>query len=230
MKYCFKVGLYKQGLLHKEIAKILDYGTSTVTNHLIKMGYTTYTINKDDVVRLYNEGYTDLEISQMLNCTRPNVTHCLNRLGIKDRKSKKDNLELRNKISNSLTGRFVGADNPNFKGYKNEKQIARGIFKTISKRKIRECNYTCQHCGKHGGNLVTHHIKPFAIILDEFIKTTYSGNLDNFYHEITQYKDFMDESNMIVLCEECHKAVHYSDNHELSPYRWESATTIEITT
>ena len=56
------------------------------------------------------------------------------------------------------------------------------------------------------------------------------GNLDNFYHEITQYKDFMDESNMIVLCEECHKAVHYSDNHELSPYRWESATTIEITT
>ena len=166
----------------------------------------------------------------MLNCTRPNVTHCLNKLGIKDRKSKKDNLELRNKISNSLIGRFVGADNPNFKGYKNEKQIARGIFKTISKRKIRECNYTCQHCGKHGGNLVTHHIKPFAIILDEFIKTTYSGNLDNFYHEITQYKDFMDESNMTVLCEECHKAVHYSDNHELSPYRWESATTIEITT
>ena len=61
------VELYKQGLLHKEIAKILDYGISTVTNHLIKMGYTTYTINKDDVIRLYNEGYTDLEISQMLN-------------------------------------------------------------------------------------------------------------------------------------------------------------------
>ena len=66
------------------------------------MGYTTYTINKDDVIRLYNEGYTDLEISQMLNCTRPNVTHCLNRLGIKDRKSKKDNLELRNKQSHQV--------------------------------------------------------------------------------------------------------------------------------
>ena len=37
----------------------------------------------------------------------------------------------------------------------------------------------------------------------------------------------MDETNMVVLCHDCHWKVHYSDNHELSPYRWESATTIE---
>lgn len=121
----------------------------------------------------------------------------------------------------------MGENNPNYKGYTEEKQIARGISKTISKRKLRECNYTCQHCGKRGGNLDTHHIKPFKIILDEFLKNEYSGDINNLYNEITKYKDFIDEENMVVLCHDCHKKVHYSDNHELSPYRWESATTIK---
>ena len=51
--------------------------------------------------------------------------------------------------------------------------------------------------------------------------------INNIYNEITRYKDFMNEENMVVLCHDCHTKVHYSDNHELSPYRWESATTIE---
>mgnify|MGYP006928568173 CR=1 FL=1 len=31
----------------------------------------------------------------------------------------------------------------------------------------------------------------------------------------------------MVVCEKCHKAIHYTDNPDLSPYRWERATTIE---
>ena len=162
-----------------------------------------------------------------MGCKRSNITHHLNKAGITNRKSKIDNIELRNRISKSLVGRYVGENNPNYKGYTEEKQIARGIFKTISKRKLRECNYTCQHCGKRGGDLDTHHIKPFKIILYEFLRNEYSGDINNLYHEITNYKDFIDEENMVVLCHDCHKKVHYSDNHELSPYRWESATTIE---
>lgn len=162
-----------------------------------------------------------------MGCKRSNITHHLNKAGITNRKSKIDNIELRNRISKSLVGRYVGENNPNYKGYTEEKQIARGIFKTISKRKLRECNYTCQHCGKRGGDLDTHHIKPFKIILYEFSRNEYSGDINNLYHEITNYKDFIDEENMVVLCHDCHKKVHYSDNHELSPYRWESATTIE---
>ena len=95
--------------------------------------------------------------------------------------------------------------------------------------KIRENNYTCQHCGRRGGDLETHHIKPFQVIFKEFIENIYSGNLENFYFEIINYKDFIDEDNMVVLCHDCHYQVHYSDNRELSPYRWESATTIEKT-
>ena len=148
-------------------------------------------------------------------------------MGITGRKSKIDNIELRNKISQSLIGRYVGENNPNYKGYKDEKQIARGTFKTISKKLIRNSDYTCQICGKRGGDLETHHIKPFHVIFEEFLTSTYDGNIDTFYNQIMKYKDFTDETNLVVVCHKCHWEIHYSDNHELSPYRWESATTIE---
>lgn len=214
-------------MLHREIAKELGYGTSTVTRHLLNMGYHMQIVDKEKVLRLYNDGLTDLEIANKLGCTRSNITTYLNKLGYTNRKSKKDNVELRNKISKSLIGRYIGSDNPNYKGYTDEKTIARGIFKTISKEMIRNNDYTCKHCGKRGGDLETHHIKPFNVIFKEFIESKYSGNIENFYNEITSYNDFMDKANMVVLCHDCHWDVHYSDNHELSPYRWESATTIE---
>ena len=134
---------------------------------------------------------------------------------------------MRNRISNSLKGRFVGELNPNYKGYTDEKTIARGLFKTISKEMIRNCNYTCQICGQHGGNLETHHIKPFHVIFENFKKDAYSGNIQNFVREILSYEDFTNTKNLIVLCKNCHHKIHYTDNPELSPYRWESATTTE---
>lgn len=219
--------LYNQGMLHREIANELGYGVSTVTRHLLNMGYSMQVVDKERMLQLHNDGLTDLEIANELSCTRSNVTTYLNRMGFTNRQSKKDNIELRNKISKSLIGRYTGSNNPNYKGYTDEKTIARGIFKTISKEMIRNNNYTCQHCGKRGGDLETHHIKPFNVILKEFIQNEYSGNIENIYAEITNYSDFMDKTNMVVLCHDCHWDVHYSDNHELSPYRWESATTIE---
>lgn len=222
--------LYNQGFLHREIAKQLGYGVSTVTRHLLDMGYRTVTpVDKDEVIRLHLCGISDAEIASLVDCTRSNVTIILNRAGYTDRHSKIDNIELRSRISNSLIGKYTGANNPNYKGYTNEKTIARGIFKTISKRKIRECNYTCAACGKRGGTMETHHIKPFSLILEEFMSTRYSGNIQTIYEQLMNYPDFVDENNMVVLCHDCHHDVHYSDNHELSPYRWESATTIEST-
>ena len=219
--------LYNQGMLHREIAKELGCGVSTVTHHLLSMGYGMKPVDKELMLKLHNTGLTDSEIADKLGCTRSNITIYLNRMGYSGRKSKIDNTELRSRISNSLIGRYTGENNPNYKGHADEKTIARGIFKTISKRMMRKCDYTCQHCNKRGGDLETHHIKPFNVIFEEFIREEYSGNIDNIYKEITNYKDFMDETNMVVLCHECHWKVHYSDNHELSPYRWESATTIE---
>lgn len=219
--------LYQQGFLHREIAKELGYSVSTVTRHLIDMGIRTEQISKSKVRELHEAGLTDAEIAKRLGCTRSNVTICLNRMGYVDRKSKINNLELRNRISKSLIGRYVGEQNPNYKGYVNEKTIARGIFKTFSKRLIRESNYTCKCCKKYGGNLETHHIKPFKIIISEFLESVYDGNIGNLYQQLMSYPDFVDENNMVVLCHDCHWKLHYTDNHELSPFRWESATTIE---
>ena len=222
--------LYNQGFLHREIAECLGYGVSTVTRHLLDMGYQTVTpVDKEKIVQLHLRGMPDADIANAVGCTRSNITIILNKAGYTDRHSKIDNVELRNRISNSLIGKYTGADNPNYKGYTNEKTVARGIFKIISKRKIRECDYTCAVCGKRGGNMETHHIKPFSVILEEFLSTCYDGNIQTTYKQLINYPNFVDENNMVVLCHDCHHDVHYSDNHELSPYRWESATTIENT-
>lgn len=124
----------------------------------------------EDIIELHNEGLYDKQIAQLLRCTRENIVRRLNKAGIKNRRSKIDDIELRNRISNSLRGRYVGEKNSNYKGHTDERTLARGLFKTISKEMIRNCNYTCQICGQHGGNLNTHHIKPFHVIFDEFIK------------------------------------------------------------
>ena len=180
-----------------------------------------------DIIDLHNQGLYDKEIAQILGCTRENIVKRLNKAGFTNRHSKIDDIALRNRISESLKGRFVGKDNPNYKGYTDEKTLARGLFKTISKEMLRDCDYTCQICGQHGGNLHTHHIKPFHVILKKKKKNVYSGNIENFYHEILSYEDFTNKNNLIVVCENCHKQIHYTDNPELSPFRWESATTIE---
>ena len=220
--------LYNQGLLHREIADQLGCATCTVTNHLLKIGIRSYDMSRrQQVLNLHNKGLYDKDIAETLGVTREDVTHLLNVQGITNRRIKVDNLDLRSRISNSLIGRFVGENNPNYKGYTNEKSVARGIFKTISKRVMRKEDYTCEVCGKRGGDLEVHHIKPFIVIMNEFFENVYDGNINNIYEQLIKYPDFMDESNLVVLCHDCHWRVHYSDDHELSPYRWESATTIE---
>lgn len=222
------VSLRNKGFLHREIAEIVGLSTATITQRLRKVGMSTYNHQREEIMRLHNDGLYDHEIAEILGCSRSNVTIALNRMGVHNRRSNKtaDTVE---RISSSLIGRFTGESNPNYKGYKDEKVIARGIFKTFSKRLLRQSNYTCLICGKHGGNLETHHIKPFGIIMQDFIEHHYDGNINTIYDQLMSFPDFIDESNMVVLCHKCHHDIHYTDNPELSPYRWESATTIEST-
>lgn len=179
------------------------------------------------IIELHEQGLYDKEIAEILKCGRTNIVMRLNKVGYVGRKGKLSDIDLRNRISSSLIGRYVGENNPNYKGYISEKSIARGIFKTISKRMLRERNYTCEICNKKGGDLETHHIRPFADIFDEFISCMYSGEISKLYEEILNFEPFIDESNLMVVCHDCHWEIHYTDNHELSPFRWESATTIE---
>ena len=111
----------------------------------IKENFLTKTKNKNQkknipfnqIQELFEQGYSDQEIANKLGCTRSNITIRLNQAGIYRGQNKKNNIALRNKISESLKGRFIGKDNPNYKGYNNEKIIARGLFKTISNLGLR---------------------------------------------------------------------------------------------
>ena len=96
---------------------------------------------------MHDQGLYDREIVEIFGCSRHNITQRLNKIGIIDRKTKINDIDLRNRISNSLKGKYVGKDNPNYKGYQDEKRVARGLFKTISKEMIRNCDFTCQICG-----------------------------------------------------------------------------------
>lgn len=59
-----------------------------------------------DIIELHNQGLYDREIAEIFGCTRHNITQRLNKAGIIHRKSKIDDIDLRNRISNSLKGRF----------------------------------------------------------------------------------------------------------------------------
>lgn len=170
------------------------------------------------IIELHKAGLYDQQIAELCGCSRHNIMQRLNKAGYTNRHGKINDIDLRNRISSSLIGRYCGEDNPNFKGYTNEKMMARGIFKTISKRVMRERNYTCEICGQYGGNLETHHIRPFSAIMNCFFEEQYSGNIEDLYEQLTNYEPFMDENNLIVVCEECHKKIHSKDNHEPSPY------------
>ena len=242
--------LHDAGFSAAQIGIIMKCSKTTILNHLRKMNKQYDKIHTDfktgdphrkkniplqDIIDLHNEGFTDLEIGQKLGCSRSNVTTRLNKAGYINRKSKKDNIDLRNQISNSLRGTGLGSENTNYKGdYDAEdltrvyKTRARGLSRTFAREKIRNNgNNRCQICGKETSAIEVHHIKPFQTILDEFLIDAYSGNLETFSKELLEYKPFIDLNNLLVVCPTCHKEIHLKENPELSQYLLESATTIE---
>jgi len=81
-------------------------------------------------------------------------------------------------------------------------------YKIWKKDVFKKNNYTCQDCGKYGGDLEAHHIKPFVEIYQEFL---------NKYNQFSPIEDketlvrlaitwqpFWEVSNGKTLCVDCH--------------------------
>lgn len=239
--------LSQEGFSQREIAIVMKCSKTTIRNHLNKIkeypeilegrypapkkgDRTKKNIPLDKIIEMHETGFTDQEIADFFGCRRHNITARLNKAGFNDRKDKIDNIALRNKISETLKGTGLGPENARYLGTDGQvslKQRARGLAKTIKNEKLRNSNYVCAACGSKSRVLEVHHIKPFQLILDEFLVNSYSGNLDTFTRELSKYSDFTNLDNLVVLCPTCHRELHYTDNPELSPFRWESATTIE---
>lgn len=241
--------LSEAGLSASNIAIVMKCSKTTILNHLRKINNEPDKIHTDKlsdgntkkkkipleaIIDLYEQGFSDREIAEKLGCSRSNITIRLNKAGYKNRKEKINNIKLRNQISDSLRGTGLGSLNPNYKGeYDTEdltqvyKNRARGLFRTQAKAKIRNEGCVCTICGLETEAVEVHHIRPFQDILDEFLTDAYSGNLDNFSLELSQYPPFIDNNNLIIVCPTCHKEIHLKDNPELSQYLLESPTTIE---
>ena len=73
-------------------------------------------------------------------------------------------------------------------------------------------NYTCQKCNKRGIKLEVHHIKPFSIILKEFLKkyNQFSPFEDKeiLLRLSLTYDDFWNINNGETKCLKCHKNGH----------------------
>lgn len=63
-------------------------------------------------------------------------------------------------------------------------------------------DYTCEICNNRGGYLEVHHIKPFALILEE--------NKIQSLEEAKTCNELWDTENGQVLCKECHKLITFN--------------------
>jgi transposase len=99
------------------------------------------------------------------------------------------NEETRNRIANSLKGRFRGAQNPFWKGGSEDRRNlwhSRFEYKEWRKSVFARDDYTCQMCGKRSnGDIQAHHILPWRI------------------HPETRF----DVANGITLCVACHLSI-----------------------
>ena len=83
------------------------------------------------------------------------------------------NVAKRPEVRRILSLQKIGANNPSWKGgITSLRNAIENLleYKQWKQDVYRRDNYTCQECGKRGRNLNSHHRKPFAEILQEFVK------------------------------------------------------------
>ena len=96
----------------------------------------------------------------------------------------------------------IGKDNPNWRGGTasiTERIRSSMLYEQWRTSVFKRDNYTCQDCGKIGGDLEVHHIKPFRHIIRQ-----YEINKDNLYQIIQTMDLLWDISNGITYCIRCH--------------------------
>lgn len=104
----------------------------------------------------------------------------------------------------------LGERNPNWKGGKLSiaKKI-RGCEKNrvLIAHILKRDKYTCQMCGQVGGDLEVDHIKPFCLILDEFLAKYAVLDVRVFTQELfpiaLKHPAFWEKKNLRTLCRKC---------------------------
>lgn len=107
--------------------------------------------------------------------------------------------------------------------WKNGKTILQKLIRELDESNIwkkfifNRDNYICQICGIKGKELEAHHIKPFSIILGEFL-AKYSQfspieDKETLVRLAVTYADFWDTTNGQTLCRDCHNKTKYINQY-----------------
>lgn len=98
--------------------------------------------------------------------------------------------------------RMRGESHPNWKGgFTPLRRRIEGTFKYRQWRSdvFTRDDFTCQNCGRRGGKLNVHHVKPFAYIMElNDIKT---------FEQAMDCEELWDINNGITCCKECHSLI-----------------------
>ena len=126
-------------------------------------------------------------------------------------KNKKQCLITRLKRGFALRGKRAGAKCNLWKGGKNPfRIILRDLSDSFRWRKhiFERDDYTCCHCRTKGGYLEAHHLKPFSVLIDEFLERYSHLSILNdkaLLVDLAQrHEPFWNIDNGITLCKSCH--------------------------
>lgn len=219
--YRNKEWLYNEYIIKNRMAKEIadDYSINprTLREWISKFGLNKYgnlknELSKEDLHKMYFvEHMTSEEIASKYNTTGNTVIALLKEYGYKVptrsellniyytkkggiEKVRKTQSTMENRIKSSCRQRGIAIED--FDGFSTtEEHMARNntYYKEWIRKVFERDNYTCQCCGKRGGNLNAHHLYNFS-----------------------EYKNLRyDINNGITLCEKCHLINYQNSFHSI---------------
>lgn len=141
------------------------------------------------------------DIGQMIGVDAGTIRRQMKRLGVPTKN-----------VAQSKIGQLIGDKHPNWRGGITPLNLLlREYFHTnIAPVVAKRDGYTCQLCGKTHTILNVHHITSFSEIVSD-IRSEHPdldpNNVDDrieLYKIITADQRFLDESNLITFCKDCH--------------------------
>lgn len=213
------VRLYTEGKSTNQIGEVFGVTHRTILNYLkakgiqprsmIESQFCHHDISPKDLYydaeelrRLHwEENVPCSKIAEIVGVSPSAIRNQMHRLGVP---TKND--------SEAKIGLMVGAKHPNWQGGKcNLTPLLREFFQVNQAPKVlQRDNYCCQLCGTRETELHVHHIIPFSeivqCILQEHpeLSPTVESDKAKLYDIIVHDKRFLDESNLITFCKDCH--------------------------
>lgn len=163
----------------------------------------------------------DMYLNQLLSLTQISIKTKIPKSRIRQILLK-NNVQLRNKsdcqcIHLNNKDELVKFDFSILKSQSILKRKTQSFFKNHISKKIKDKRGNkCEICGSTL-NLHTHHLKPLSVILSQIIKENPDKNDHELYQIIIHDKRYLDENNLLVVCERCHYTkfhpyIHYHAN------------------